>query len=241
MISVCIATYNGEKYIREQLMSILPQLSEGDEVVISDDSSSDNTLREIESLSDKRIRVVSHQHTKHKFTIDYSTHNFENAIANSKGDVIFLADQDDKWTENKVEVMMEALKDADLVMSDCYVTDSDLNITCESYLSLRPFSSSSIRNLLKSSFLGSCMAFRREILSRAMPFPEYGVGHDLWLGLVALRYYRVKCVNRPLMYYRRHDNTVTVSGMQNTTSLSFKIRYRLYVVSSWLKMIFQHK
>ena len=93
MISVCIATYNGEKYIKEELESILPQLADDDEVIISDDGSKDQTMSIIEGLNDNRIKIFTHQKLPAKFRFDYTTHNFENALMHSKGDVIFFADQ----------------------------------------------------------------------------------------------------------------------------------------------------
>ncbi|MEK5777350.1 glycosyltransferase, partial [Acinetobacter nosocomialis] len=101
MISVCLATYNGEKYIVEQLTSILSQLSPTDEVIISDDHSTDETLLLIKSLNDPRIKIITNELGK-----GY-TKNFENAINHSSGDYIFLSDQDDVWVENKVELMMK--------------------------------------------------------------------------------------------------------------------------------------
>ena len=89
MISVCMATYNGEKYIQEQIDSILCQLSKDDELVISDDHSTDATCDIIKSYNDRRIKLFLNELAKGV------THNFENALLHSKGDIIFLADQDD--------------------------------------------------------------------------------------------------------------------------------------------------
>lgn len=95
MISVCMATYNGEEYIKEQLESILCQLGEMDEIIISDDGSTDNTLNIIESYNDSRIKI--HINTgKHGFV-----YNFENALQKAKGEYIFLSDQDDIWLPEK--------------------------------------------------------------------------------------------------------------------------------------------
>ena len=94
MISVCIATYNGEKYIKEQLLSILPQLGKKDEVIISDDHSTDNTLDIVKGLNDNRIKIVMNNREK-----GY-TSNFENALSYAIGDYIFLSDQDDIWMSN---------------------------------------------------------------------------------------------------------------------------------------------
>ena len=100
MISVCIATYNGSKYIKEQIDSILPQLDECDEIIVSDDSSTDNTLSILKSYHDRRIIIFTNQ----KF--NSPIYNFENALKHAKGDIIFLSDQDDIWEFNKVQVMI---------------------------------------------------------------------------------------------------------------------------------------
>ena len=115
MISVCIATYNGEKYLRQQLDSILSQIGKDDEVVISDDNSSDGTLALIQSYGDERLRVLHHDPTKitTTFPLDKPTHNFENALMHARGDVIFLADQDDVWHADKIERFVEFRREMD--------------------------------------------------------------------------------------------------------------------------------
>lgn len=238
MISVCIASHNGQKYIREQLTSILSQISDDDEVIISDDGSNDTTLDIIESIKDKRIKIYRYTQEKAIFSIDYCTHNFENALKHAKGDIVFLSDQDDVWLPNKVETMLAKLKLHDLVMSDCYVTDNNLNITNSSYCNnCKHFSCSILSNFYKSSFLGSCMAFHSYILEKAFPFPKYGVAHDLWLGLVSLKFYNVGFINTPLILYRRHNSTITNSGEKNTTRLFFKIKYRYYILKAIITRI----
>ena len=238
MISVCIATYNGERFIEEQLNSILSQLSDEDEIIISDDNSSDSTVKSIELLNDPRIHIVNHIPKNAKFTIDYSTHNFENALLHSKGDIIFIADQDDFWLPNKVEMMTEQLKHYDLVMSDCYIGDENLNVSNKLYSQNRPFSPSIVYNFIKPSFLGCCMAFRRVVLEKALPFPKYGVAHDFWLGCVTLRYFKIAYIPQPLVIYRRHQATVTTSGTTKYTSLAFKISYRLYIARALMRLVF---
>jgi len=104
MISVCIATYNGEKYIKEQLNSIIIQISQEDEIVVSDDWSNDRTLEIVSNYQDNRIKILFNKKEK-----GYSK-NFENAILYAKGDIIFICDQDDVWLPNKVSRMIDALK-----------------------------------------------------------------------------------------------------------------------------------
>ena len=235
MISVCIATYNGENYIRQQLMSILPQLSEDDEIVISDDHSTDRTNEVISSVNDPRIRLFTHDVTiEAKFTIDRSTYNFANALSHARGDIIFLCDQDDYWLPEKVQTMVSLLASSDLVMSDCLIGDETLNTTGQVYSDIRPFRTGTLTNFLKSHYLGCCMAFKREVYQKALPFPKHGVAHDLWIGLTAERYFKIKYTKQPLMIYRRHSNTVTASGKTNQTSTLFKLSYRFYIAKALL-------
>ncbi|EGF56173.1 glycosyltransferase, group 2 family protein [Bacteroides fluxus YIT 12057] len=127
MISVCIATYNGEKFIKEQLDSILHQLSDEDEIIISDDSSTDATLDIIKKYLDKRIVIIDNQ----KF--HSPVYNFENAIKQAKGDYIFLADQDDVWLPHKIDSLLPHLVENDLVLSNAKVVDASLNMVKERF------------------------------------------------------------------------------------------------------------
>ena len=236
MISVCIATYNGEKYIHEQLRSILPQLSEDDEIIISDDHSTDRTIEVISSIRDPRIHIYIHDSViDAKFNIDQSTHNFENALLHAKGDIIFLSDQDDYWMPEKIEIMSQALESADLAISDCIIGDEKLKPTKLLYSNIRVFKTGLFNNLLHSHYLGCCMAFNKAVLTKALPFPKYGVAHDLWLGMTAERFFKVRYISQPLSIYRRHANTVTASGKSNDTSMTFKIKYRLYIIKALLQ------
>lgn len=236
MISVCVATYNGEKYIREQLVSIIAQLGPNDEVIVSDDGSVDCTLDIISGIGDSRIRVLHHDKlVRFPHTFDYTTHNVENALYHAKGDFIFLADQDDVWLPGKVNVMSSALRDHLLVLSDCKVTDASLRIMHESYFELNDSRPGVLRNLIRNSFLGSCMAFRRELFDSALPFPAHTVPHDIWLGLLACLRGKVAFVNQPLLFYRRHEATVSSSCRQSSFSLMFKVKYRLLCFWALLK------
>jgi len=208
MISVCLPTYNGSKYIIQQLNSILSQLSDEDEVIVSDDCSEDNTCELVENLKDKRIVILREK----KFP-NY-VFNFEHAIKNAKGDLIFLCDQDDVWLPNKVEVMSRHLKEFDLVLSDCFVTDSDLTVVHPSYFSIRKTVQNKYLSLIAGSpYLGCCIAFKRSVLSKALPFPQNVNSHDIWIGNIAAFFYKVKFIDDKLIYYRRHNgNTSNIAG-----------------------------
>ncbi|ASU33653.1 glycosyltransferase family 2 protein [Mucilaginibacter xinganensis] len=230
-ISVCIATYNGEKYIREQLESIIPQLPENGEIIISDDSSTDKTLEIIESINDNRIKVFSNQ----KFRSPIF--NFENAIIQAQGKYIFLADQDDKWFGNKIEVMLNALKDHDLVVSNAMIGDESLNIIKDSYFAWRNSRTGFLKNLFKNSYLGCCIAFDRKLIDVALPFPENIPMHDMWIGMVAEMYFKPIFIPNKLMIYRRHGNNVTPlnTNFTSNNSLRDKISFRYNLLVAVIK------
>lgn len=221
MISVCIASYNGEKYIEEQLLSILCQLDVKDEIIVSDDSSTDNTLDKVKGLHDDRIKLFP----RNKF--HSPIFNFENALKKANGDIIFLCDQDDIWLPNKVNVMVEQLNKCDLVVSDCKVVDGNLNILQDSFFSSLNSGPGFCKNLIKNTYLGCCMAFRRDILDYVLPFPRHIAMHDIWIGLSVELHGCVSFINQPLMLYRRHGNNVSFGGEKSYFSLWYRIKYRL--------------
>lgn len=233
MISVCMATYNGEKYVKEQVVSILEQLSSEDELIVSDDNSTDKTIEIIKKLNDPRIKIFSNELER-----GY-TRNFENAINKSSGDVIFLADQDDVWCENKVELMLSLLNDATLVISDTRVVDAELNTLKESHFAEHGVKTGFLHNFLKTRYIGACMAFKRELLDKALPFPKNQklCAHDYWIALIGEAYYKVALVNEPLMLYRRHGNNALTGGEGSTRSLSMKLKTRSYCALQLMKRL----
>ncbi len=223
-----MATKNGARYIAEQLDSILPQLQSQDEIVISDDNSSDNTLSVITSFNDKRIRLIQNNNT------NSIARNFEKSLEASKGNYIFLADQDDVWALNKVSVMKNYLQFYDLVISDCQVVDQRLNVKTPSYFSTNKSGSGLIRNLFRNSYMGCCMAFSRKVLNRALPFPQEIPIHDFWIGLVAEMYFSVRFIPETLVKHRRHASNASTTGDKSLFSMSKKIEYRYKTIKSLL-------
>lgn len=231
MISVCIATYNGAKYIGEQLASILKQLSAEDEVVVSDNGSTDGTIDIVRSLNDRRIRIVDGPR-RHSPTL-----NFEWALRNAKGEYIFLADQDDVWLEGKVTRCVEELQMCDCVVSDARVTDSLLNTTSESLFQLMHVRRGRLSNLLwRNGYTGCCMAFKREVLSKALPFPTDIPMHDIWIGNVAAFCGSLHFINDRLLLFRRHDAAASCNGKRSTYSLWQKLSFRWHTLKNIVKL-----
>lgn len=223
MISVCLATYNGEKYIREQLDSILCQLSDTDEVIISDDGSTDDTINVINSYNDNRIKQFINQ-GRHGYVT-----NFENAFTHANGDYIILSDQDDIWLPSKVEKVMDALLTYDLVMHDANIVDgSGKKLGKTFYSIIKHHKNSFIANWLRPRFLGCCMAFKSNVLKSALPMTS--LDHDYWIGMFALYKFKVKFLDDALINYRRHGNNVSSTSEKNTNSLYHKLSKRIKLI-----------
>lgn len=231
MISVCMATFNGAKYVKQQLRSILSQLGEADEVVVSDDGSTDGTLAAISGLGDPRIRVVEGP------AQGSPTLNFENAMRHASGDYIFLSDQDDVWLDNKVSVMMDALRQFDCVVSDCFVTDDGLRVIAPSFRTLIGAREGRLYNLLvRNSYSGSCMAFRRCVMEKALPTPRGVLMHDIWLGNVAAFYFSLRILPDRLIYFRRHEGSASTAAHKSSNPIWRRLLSRLATVWALLTL-----
>ena len=241
MISVCLACHNGEKYIKEQLNSILCQLSDNDEVIISDDGSTDSTLDIIKGLNDSRIKLFTQHSPKGLPGYEYATLNFENALRNAKGDFIFLSDQDDVWVKNKIKVSMTYLKEYDYIVSDAYVTDADLNVVSDTRFvkEEKVHFNKYLAVVLSTPYQGSCAAFKRCVLDKAMPFPIGLQSHDRWIGNVAAFYFKYKIIPEKLIYYRRHNSTTSTAFSKGGRSASLlkTINYKLIYLKGLLSII----
>lgn len=234
MISVCIPTYNGEKFLKPQVDSVLSQLSQDDEIIVSDDGSSDNTIEILESYKDRRIKIFKNSR---KGVIS----NIENALQNSIGEYIFLCDQDDVWVENKVNKMLEALSESDLAVSDCYVADQDLNIIYESFYNQNNSKTNKWLALLKNPYLGCCMAFKRKILDVALPFPSKIPMHDSWLGNIAAFKFKLVFISDKLIYYRRHENNASTTSEPTKNSVIKQMNYRMQIIAGLMSRLIIEK
>lgn len=230
-ISVAIATYNGEDFIEDMLRSVLAE-KKIDEIIISDDSSGDNTRTIIDRISDSRVKIITGP-TKGLIK------NFENALKNTSGDIIFLADQDDVWIPNRVENMCSALESNDLVCADCHVTDENLNITSASFFRLNDSRSGLIRNIYKNSYLGCCMAFRRNVLLQSIPFPNNIAMHDWWIGIVGELFFKTYFLKTSTLLFRRHSKNNSNTSKRSPYSLGKKLSWRINLVKNLIKKYFE--
>lgn len=246
MISVCIATYNGQNYIKEQLTSILKQLSAGDEIIISDDNSSDNTLELIMNLNDKRIKIFKNRKNiiKHRSSSHiYATSNFENAINNAKGDYIFLSDQDDIWLDGKIYSFIHEMSENNKIMvfSNFSVINPDKKVVVSNFYKKNPIKKNIISNLIIMPFFGCTLAFKKELLEHILPFPEKLILHDNWIGFLALHYGDVSYLDKPFIFYRRHLNNVSSYKGHSKNPIWYRILYRIQFIIQYFQRIKNNK
>jgi len=231
-VSVCIATYQGSRYIAQQLRSILPQLLPDDEIIITDDGSTDCTCAEILSLRDPRISLTCSPINRGLLR------SFEASVLRATGDIVFLSDQDDLWLPHKVEIVLDRFaKDPGILLtaSDAIVIDQHGGLLSESYYKIRGhFREGIFSNLMICRFLGCTMAFRSQLLRKALPFPNSPlIHHDVWLGCVnTLVRGKTEYIPRPLVAYRRHANCATAAPR----SLSRRLKVRLQLSLALLRL-----
>lgn len=186
-ISVCIASYNGEKYIVDQLSSIIKQLEVFDEVIIVDDCSNDNTLALIRSIKDSRIKLFSNKNNKGQVFA------FSKAISLSTNKYIFLADQDDIWTDRRLNLMYSSLKGSNkqLISTNFLMFKDQSSDSFESNYPLFVNSSNdNFKNIYrlflgKADYFGCTMAFNSNLKNLILPIPGYVECHDWWLAIIS--------------------------------------------------------
>ncbi|MGC6768418.1 glycosyltransferase family 2 protein [Enterococcus sp. LJL51] len=233
MISVCIAAYNGEKYIAEQLKSILPQLNAEDEVIISDDGSSDHTQEIVLQFAAEDLRIKWRNGPGNGVIANY---NF--AISESRGDFIFLSDQDDVWLPNKVKetlAFFSAHPEKELVVSDLIVVDETLKPILLSYFDYRKVKTGFLSNLWKSGYIGAGMCFRKSLKNIALPIPPTVPMHDMWLGLISDYHGKSAFLDKELTYYRRHE--ANASEIATSSSGIQKLRWRIQLAWALIKRL----
>lgn len=224
-----MAACNGGRYISEQISSVLSALQEDGELVISLDPSFDNTEELIKSFSvkDERVKLF---YGKGKGICK----NFENALEHCRGDIIFLCDQDDVWNKNKVSEILKVFSEKDvlLVVHDAKITDENLNTIENSYFEVRNCKSGFLKNILKNSYIGCCMAFKKELLNYCLPFPNKIPMHDQYLGLIAEKYGKVEFIPKTLIKYRRHSGNSTVL---NHSGIFQMLKWRFEIIKAVFK------
>jgi len=223
MVSVCMAVKNGAAYIGEQIDSIICQLTPGDELIVSDDHSTDSTLKIVNGFGDGRIKVYTSP-------LHGMSPNFEQALSRSSGDIVFLADQDDVWHPRKLGVMMPYFEEFDMVVCDCTLVGEQKEVICESFFDWNGSGRGFLKNLISNSYMGCCMGFKRNVLQKALPFPGNTVIHDSWLGMVAETHFKSFFLKEVLVNHRIHSSNASTSGKTSTMPPMKRVTQRYQLV-----------
>jgi glycosyltransferase involved in cell wall biosynthesis len=221
-ISICMTTYNGAKYIHDQVSSILKQIKDDDELIVCDDRSSDATVDILSSFQDKRVKIVVNDEN-----LGFSK-NFSKCISLAQGDIIFLSDHDDIWLPDKVEKYLNIFQeksDVVSIMSNMEIIDENGLVTNSRFLNLKSGYSNRVwrvvENFVKSTYYGCSIAFRKELVTKVLPLPFH---FDTWIGLVSDMYGRCYHLDEVTMQYRRHSNNFSTL---KTSKLRVIMRWRL--------------
>lgn len=211
LVSIALCTYNGERFLSQQLESILNQSYPNFELVIVDDNSTDATIQIINSfLPNPKI----HLHRNEK-NLGYAA-NFGNALHLCKGEYVALADQDDIWLAEKIETLVAGIKGlSGIYHNSAFMTD-DGTLTGIKLSDKVHFVSGKIpESLLLYNYLaGHTLMIDREVLKHALPIPK-GIYHDWWLAFACMNLHGLNYIEKPLVHYRIHDSNQTVLEEQN--------------------------
>jgi glycosyltransferase involved in cell wall biosynthesis len=211
-ISVCIATHNGEKYLLDQMKSILGELKHDDEVVVVDDCSNDSTVEILQNMNDSRINIYKNKENMgHVFS-------FGRAISLAINDIVFMSDQDDIWIKGRVSLMTNKI-----IMSGCLLVSSNTYYMDtkgrELYFPVDKLKASEstkhLNNILsiflgKTGYYGCAMVFRKQLTKLILPIPSFVESHDLWIALASNLFCSNSHLEEKTLIRRVHDNNSSI-------------------------------
>ncbi len=239
-IDIALATYNGLKFLPEQLDSLLSQTEPNTRILIRDDGSTDGTmdlLKAYEKKFPERLCVLSTDSCG-----EGASGNFSRLLLSTDAPYVLLCDQDDVWDLDKVSVSLQCIRKLEvefgekmpiLVHSDLRVVDRNLSINSASFFKFQNLDAqaNSLKELLVQNMITGCTVIvNRALLSKALPVPADAIMHDWWLALVASAFGKIGFVDRPTMSYRQHgNNTVGAKG------------WNVALIASRLKQLFSRR
>lgn len=226
LISIAMATYNGEKYLREQLTSIINQTYKNFELIICDDFSTDNTKNILQEYANKDSRIKLH----FNITNLGFKKNFENTINYCTGKYIAFCDQDDIWEPYKLEIALEKIQNYDIYCSNALLVDENnctLNTTMMDYLNIK-YIPKNIQNISKHIIhhnicQGTTMLCNSDFIKKNLPIPDSFPYHDWYFALLAANENGIIYDELNTIRYRQHSNTITgKKGSENFIQQIFK-------------------
>lgn len=235
LVSIALCTYNGERFLKEQLNSIISQTYSNLELIIVDDCSTDTTLEILKDYVEKHKFIKLYQNP---INLGYIK-NFEKALSLCTGDFIALSDQDDIWLHEKIEKQVNAIGDNILIYHDSKFIDyngNPLNKNISDLMNLYRGDEPEVF-LFFNCISGHSVLFKKELLDSLLPFPNTYF-HDWWMGYVATNRGRIDFLNETLVEYRQHENTDTnllKRNKKNRKKVSISAIDRYEKKLQWLK------
>ena len=236
-IYVVLATYNGERFLKEMLLSLMGQTRKADKIIAVDDASHDSTVEILQSFIDKLPLEIVKKDTNGGHRKAFET-GLEHAQKMAQpGDFIALADQDDVWKADKLEKLEKEIGDASLIFGDAEVIDKDGKVIRDSWRKEALIE----KNIpLKAQIAGinnvtGCLSlFKAELLEKILPIPEGVTVHDRWVAMIAERNGGIKAIDEAVVQYRLHDSNAVGGKPAPQMSKTLQIQ------ETWLSMILEN-
>lgn len=233
-ISIVMTCYNSEKYIKEQLDSILKYSPIDAEIIICDDCSKDNTVTIIKNYNDKRIKLFVNEQNL------CANGNFNQCLSKVTGDIVVISDSDNVWLEGKIDKVVPYFDNpkVGLVMHDSIITNEQLEPIMDSYFKWRHSKPGLFRNIYRNGYGGSMMAFRASLLKYIYPLPDnLPFFFDEWIGMMCARHSKCIFIPDKLTYWRRHDNTVSSLNLVNKNDNKQQKKKHSFKINKYINII----
>lgn len=215
LVSIVMATYNGERFIEAQIKSILSQTYTNLEIIVVDDVSTDQTYGKLEAYAtkDKRIKLF-----RNDSNLGY-VKNFEKGLLLANGSYVAPSDHDDIWFPEKIATLLAAINEATIVYADSVLIDESGNPIGKKLSDIKRLTdfNDCLSFLVGNSAAGHAMLIKTELIQKAVPLAPM-IPHDHWLGFVATLYTGIKFIDTPLVYYRQHNSSVFGAVKVNDTN-----------------------
>jgi glycosyltransferase involved in cell wall biosynthesis len=229
MIDILLAAYNGEGFLKEQIESVLLQTCGGWRLLVRDDGSNDTTIDIVKDYAERfpeRIKLISDNLGNLGVA-----QNFGRLLEVSDAEYIMFCDQDDVWLQGKIELTLQAMKEAGkkypdtplLVHTDLKIADANLNIAADSfwrYAKIEPETGGELRKIVYRNVVTGCTMMINRLAKRAaVPIPPEARIHDWWIAMNAAKYGKIVSVRSPTVLYRQHSGNV-IGAAQRAMTIS---------------------
>ncbi len=234
-LTILISTYNGEKYLKEQIDSLYNQTCKEFQIIVRDDGSTDNTIEILKRYDIEIIDSDDNLGAKESFA-----KLLEFALGNNDSNYFMFCDQDDVWENNKIEKTLKKMKMMEerysntpiLIHTNLSVVDEKLNLINNSFWNyeyINPKLNSLNRLLLRNTVTGCTIMINKKLAQFSLPIPQNTIMHDWWIGLVASKFGKIAYLDEPTIKYRQHENNAIGAKKQKKINI-FKYAVKLFLV-----------